>query len=213
MFLWPFSRDELLSIVRKHSSFLKNHLVSGEGNNEEEDHLDMRFWRELVDMFFVKGMIDLKETQGDDLVFFVQHEVLYYFLPFPQDICQQMMKKSLIVDALCRLIIQVIIMCNLILSADGHPKYVFVNSNEKLNWFNTRWIFVITFNISMGMYMYCPSHWCYDLFIFYNMAIMCLPNFAALNISIKGGFKARILFGKLKFDMGKINCLSKIAYA
>ena len=94
MFLCPFSRDELLSIVRKHSSFLKNRVVSGEGNNEDEDDLDMRFWRELVDMFFVKGMIDLKETQGDDLVFFVQHEVLYYFLPFPQDICQQMIKKA-----------------------------------------------------------------------------------------------------------------------
>ena len=58
----------------------------------------------------------------------------------------------------------------------------------------------------MHMYMYCPSHWCNNLFTFYNMAIMCLPNFAALKISIKigvGGFKARILFGKLKLDMGK----------
>ena len=115
-------------------------------------------------------------------------------------------KKSLIANALCRLIIQVIIMCNLILSADGHPKYVFINSNAKLNCFNTCLIFVITFNISMHMYMYCPSHWCNYLFIFYYIAIMCLPNFVALNISIKigvEGFKERILFGKLKLDTGK----------
>ncbi|MCO5603809.1 hypothetical protein L7F22_057961 [Adiantum nelumboides] len=66
-------RHELLTIVRKHSTFLKNFATSdikkGSANN-----LDMRFWREMVDMFFVRGMINLKSPQDDDLVFFVCHE-------------------------------------------------------------------------------------------------------------------------------------------
>eukprot|EP00250_Pteridium_aquilinum_P014828 c22224_g1_i4 orf=274-1638(+) len=66
------SRHELLSIVRKHSTFLKNSAIS-EKNEGSEDHLDMRFWRELADMFFVRGMISLKAPQDDDLVFFVRH--------------------------------------------------------------------------------------------------------------------------------------------
>jgi hypothetical protein len=79
-FVFVLSRDELLSIVRKHSSFLKTRLVSGGANNGEENELDTRFWRELVDMFFVRGMSDLKGTQDDDLVFFVRNEVSYQFI-------------------------------------------------------------------------------------------------------------------------------------
>lgn len=65
------SRHELLSIVRKHSNFLRNPAV-GDKDGAEDD-LDMRFWRELVDMFFVRGMLNLKAPQDDDLVFFVRH--------------------------------------------------------------------------------------------------------------------------------------------
>lgn len=67
------SRHELLSIVRKHSSFLKNGATTSDKNKESEDELDMRFWREMVDMFFVRGMTSLKAPQDDDLVFFVRH--------------------------------------------------------------------------------------------------------------------------------------------
>ncbi|KAI5058591.1 hypothetical protein GOP47_0026761 [Adiantum capillus-veneris] len=69
------SRHELLTIVRKHSTFLKNFAVS-DTSKGSENSLDMRFWRELVDMFFVRGMITLKSPQDDDLVFFVCHKSL-----------------------------------------------------------------------------------------------------------------------------------------
>lgn len=69
------NRHELLSIVRKHSSFLKNGATTSNKNKESEDELDMRFWREMVDMFFVRGMTSLKAPQDDDLVFFVRHMV------------------------------------------------------------------------------------------------------------------------------------------
>ncbi|MCO5575867.1 hypothetical protein L7F22_029672 [Adiantum nelumboides] len=66
-------RHELLTIVRKHSTFLKN-FATGDTNKGSANSLDMRFWREMVDMFFVRGMINLKSPQDDDLVFFVCHE-------------------------------------------------------------------------------------------------------------------------------------------
>ncbi|KAH7289543.1 hypothetical protein KP509_30G008100 [Ceratopteris richardii] len=66
------SRYELISIVRKHSTFLKN-LDTDDANKGYNNALDMRFWRELVDMFFVRGMINSKDRPDDDLVFFVHH--------------------------------------------------------------------------------------------------------------------------------------------
>ncbi|CAN1341291.1 Uncharacterized protein KIAA0930 homolog [Linum perenne] len=65
------SRYELLTMVKKHSAFL--------GREEEQDpsdaHMDIRFWRDMFDMYFVRG----KETRGsqeDDLIFFVKKKIV-----------------------------------------------------------------------------------------------------------------------------------------
>lgn len=65
----PIYRGELLNIVRKHSLAL--------GNASSEDaEVDSRFWCELLDLFFVRGLADRKHPQDDDdLVFFVNLQV------------------------------------------------------------------------------------------------------------------------------------------
>lgn len=65
------SREELLSIVRKHSLNL--------GQSESDDTVvDMRFWREMFDMFFIRGLSQLKSHQDDDIIFFVRYTSLHH---------------------------------------------------------------------------------------------------------------------------------------
>ncbi|KAJ7536419.1 hypothetical protein O6H91_12G068800 [Diphasiastrum complanatum] len=71
------SRQELLSIVRKHSESL--------GQSGEDDRaagsggeLDMRFWKELLNMFFICGGDAAKSSHDDDLVFFVRLMSFHY---------------------------------------------------------------------------------------------------------------------------------------
>ncbi|KAH9297372.1 hypothetical protein KI387_029054, partial [Taxus chinensis] len=65
------SRDELLSIVRKHSTNL--------GQSESDEKVvDMRFWREMFDMFFIRGMSSSKSRQDDDMIFFVRFTSLHH---------------------------------------------------------------------------------------------------------------------------------------
>jgi hypothetical protein len=61
------SRVELLNIVRKHSLQLQHPGTEGV-------EVDPRFWCELLDLFFVRGLADHKIPEGDDddLVFFVR---------------------------------------------------------------------------------------------------------------------------------------------
>ncbi|KAK8958991.1 hypothetical protein KSP40_PGU003255 [Platanthera guangdongensis] len=62
------SRHELLSMVKKYSKLLS------ESNSNEQDasytEMDERFWREVLDMYFIRGAV-AKERQDDDLIFFV----------------------------------------------------------------------------------------------------------------------------------------------
>ncbi|CAM6053358.1 unnamed protein product [Sphagnum tenellum] len=71
------SRVELLNIVRKHSLQLQH-------PGTEEVEVDPRFWCELLDLFFVRGLADHKIPEGDDddLVFFVRLHVSAAFSNF-----------------------------------------------------------------------------------------------------------------------------------
>lgn len=64
------SRHELLSMARKYSK------LSSESTSDEQDasdtEMDERFWRELLDMYFIRGVV-AKERQDDDLIFFVRY--------------------------------------------------------------------------------------------------------------------------------------------
>ncbi|XP_002970834.2 uncharacterized protein KIAA0930 homolog isoform X1 [Selaginella moellendorffii] len=59
------SRDELLAIVRKYSSSL-GQTIARDGEESGDSH----FWQEMLDMFFVRGLVQSKTT-SDDLLFFV----------------------------------------------------------------------------------------------------------------------------------------------
>lgn len=68
------SRSELLSMVRRHSDFLK------EGMIDEYDDCDVdmdgKFWHEMLDLYFIRS----KESKGreeDDMVFFVRNMNLH----------------------------------------------------------------------------------------------------------------------------------------
>ncbi len=75
--MWVFCRVELLNIVRKHSLQLQH-------PGTEEVEVDPRFWCELLDLFFVRGLADHKIPEGDDddLVFFVRLHVSDAFSNF-----------------------------------------------------------------------------------------------------------------------------------
>ncbi|CAL0305780.1 unnamed protein product [Lupinus luteus] len=63
------SRYELLSMVKKHSNLIGKTVVEEQDASDVE--MDMRFWRDVFDLYFVRG----KESRGhqdDDLVFFVR---------------------------------------------------------------------------------------------------------------------------------------------
>ncbi|CAM6106345.1 unnamed protein product [Calypogeia fissa] len=72
------SRGELLTIVRKHSDGIwKNIANSSSYALGGDSELDSQFWQELFDMFFVRGLVDIKSEksdQDDDLIFFVRLE-------------------------------------------------------------------------------------------------------------------------------------------
>eukprot|EP01018_Ginkgo_biloba_P039993 Gb_20533 [translate_table: standard] len=74
------SRDELLSIVRKHSTLLGQSVV--DEKDVGNDELDMRFWREMLNMFFIQGMSESKSRQDDDLIFFVRYMSLHHGFGF-----------------------------------------------------------------------------------------------------------------------------------
>ncbi|CAL1361360.1 unnamed protein product [Linum trigynum] len=64
------SRYELLTMVKKHSAFLGRE----ENQDPSDAQMDIRFWRDVFDMYFVRG----KGTSGreeDDLIFFVKKKM------------------------------------------------------------------------------------------------------------------------------------------
>eukprot|EP00249_Psilotum_nudum_P015837 c25545_g1_i1 orf=3-305(-) len=71
------SRQELLSIVRKQSGMLRQSVRDGKDTGTD-CQMDMHFWREMLDMFFVRGMAEVKASQDDDMVFFVRLMSLHY---------------------------------------------------------------------------------------------------------------------------------------
>lgn len=68
-------RFELLSIVRKHSDFLKQGMV--DELDESDLEMDHKFWNEMLDLYFISTAINSKGNQEDDLVFFVKNTVQY----------------------------------------------------------------------------------------------------------------------------------------
>ncbi|XP_078430499.1 CW7 isoform X1 [Wolffia australiana] len=63
------SRHELLTIVRRHSKFLKDGMVDEDDRSDIE--MDVKFWNEMLDLYFIRG----RESTGcheDDLIFFVR---------------------------------------------------------------------------------------------------------------------------------------------
>ncbi|BBN18007.1 hypothetical protein MPTK1_7g18780 [Marchantia polymorpha subsp. ruderalis] len=69
------SRKELLSIVRKQPGGIG----SGDFTNQEpEAGPDAHFWQQMLDMYFVRGLVELKaekkSDEDDDLIFFVSLE-------------------------------------------------------------------------------------------------------------------------------------------
>eukprot|EP00271_Cylindrocystis_brebissonii_P005285 TRINITY_DN17264_c0_g1_i1.p1 TRINITY_DN17264_c0_g1~~TRINITY_DN17264_c0_g1_i1.p1 ORF type:complete len:717 (+),score=143.10 TRINITY_DN17264_c0_g1_i1:559-2709(+) len=64
------SRGELLEIARKHSSGM----MQAEGDS---DAMDSRYWREMLDLYFVRGWISPGKNEGallDNMLFFVNLE-------------------------------------------------------------------------------------------------------------------------------------------
>ena len=73
-------REELLSIVRKHSHLLGQSAL--DEKDDGDDEVDMRFWREMLDMFFIRGISESKSHQDDDMIFFVRTIVCLVLLSF-----------------------------------------------------------------------------------------------------------------------------------
>lgn len=65
------SREELLSIVRKDCNLLGQSAL--DEKDDGDDEFDMRFWREMLDMFFIRGISQSKSLQDDDMIFFVRN--------------------------------------------------------------------------------------------------------------------------------------------
>eukprot|EP00897_Mesotaenium_endlicherianum_P000579 jgi/Mesen1/10521/ME000083S10029 len=76
----PVSRCDLLDIVRKHSDSLPR--PGGPPISKDENPMDDRYWREMLDMFFVRGWAGTGDTGRqtnhdalfDDMLFFVRLE-------------------------------------------------------------------------------------------------------------------------------------------
>lgn len=69
------SREELLSIVRKDCNLLGQSAL--DEKDDGDDEFDMRFWREMLDMFFIRGISQSKSLQDDDMIFFVRNTGLH----------------------------------------------------------------------------------------------------------------------------------------
>ncbi|XP_057430809.1 uncharacterized protein LOC130723702 [Lotus japonicus] len=63
------SRYELLSMVKKHSNLIGKTVV--EEQDAADVEMDMRFWHDVFDLYFVRGK-ESRGRQDDDLVFFVR---------------------------------------------------------------------------------------------------------------------------------------------
>ncbi|XP_075485038.1 uncharacterized protein LOC142524814 isoform X1 [Primulina tabacum] len=63
------SKDELLSMVRKHSKLIGKTVLDEEETSDVE--MDSGFWRDVIDLYFVHGRVS-RGRQDDDLIFFVR---------------------------------------------------------------------------------------------------------------------------------------------
>ncbi|XP_073306586.1 uncharacterized protein [Primulina huaijiensis] len=63
------TRDELLSMVRKHSKLIGKTVLDEEETSDVE--MDSGFWRDVIDLYFVRGRVS-RGRQDDDLIFFVR---------------------------------------------------------------------------------------------------------------------------------------------
>lgn len=63
------SRYELLSMVKKHSNLIGKTVVEEQDASDIE--MDMKFWHDVFDLYFVRGK-ESRGRQDDDLVFFVR---------------------------------------------------------------------------------------------------------------------------------------------
>ncbi|TVU49439.1 hypothetical protein EJB05_00752, partial [Eragrostis curvula] len=71
----PPSRKELLSMVKKHSHLIGWTIVDAE-DDASDAGMDDKFWREMLDLFFVRGAKSNRREE-DDLVFFVNNMKLH----------------------------------------------------------------------------------------------------------------------------------------
>ncbi|KAG8377557.1 hypothetical protein BUALT_Bualt08G0045500 [Buddleja alternifolia] len=63
------TRHELLSMVRKHSKLIGKTILEEDSSSDVE--MDSRFWRDIIDLYFVRSK-ESRGRQDDDLVFFVK---------------------------------------------------------------------------------------------------------------------------------------------
>ncbi|XP_073144673.1 uncharacterized protein [Henckelia pumila] len=63
------TRNELLSMVRKHSKLIGKTVLDEEETSDVE--MDSGFWRGVMDLYFVRGRMS-RGRQDDDLIFFVR---------------------------------------------------------------------------------------------------------------------------------------------
>lgn len=68
------SRDELLSMVRKHSNLLVQ--IPDDGHEASDIEMDGQFWHEMLDLYFIRYRVS-QGRQEDDLVFFVKNMNLH----------------------------------------------------------------------------------------------------------------------------------------
>ncbi|CAI8599354.1 unnamed protein product [Vicia faba] len=64
------SRYELLSMVKKHSNLIGRTVVEDQQDAPDVE-MDMKFWNDVFDLYFVRGK-ESRGRQDDDLVFFVR---------------------------------------------------------------------------------------------------------------------------------------------
>jgi len=70
-------RYELLSMVKKNSKSIGKTVVEDQETSDVE--MDMRFWHDVFDLYFVRGK-ESRGRQDDDLVFFVRKLVCRFQL-------------------------------------------------------------------------------------------------------------------------------------
>lgn len=67
----------MLSMVKKHSSSLKNTAVDDEQDASDVE-MDPSFWHDILDLYFICGR-ESRGRQDDDLIFFVRKLVCSFF--------------------------------------------------------------------------------------------------------------------------------------